>query len=137
QIVNTAMRTGQLVMPTGRIYKFEPYWKNNQWKWPRTTILNYPVQGLGADLMAIARVSAYRRLRHIPGVLFINTVHDSILLDVPEEVCYNVLQILDKVFIDITMNFQKLFKVEFNLPMKADIKMGQNWMEIEKWKNDN
>lgn len=138
QIVQSAMRTGQLVMPTGRVYKYQPYWKNNQWKWPRTTILNYPVQGLGADLMAIARVSARRRLAAFEGVLFINTVHDSILLDIHKELCYNVCEILDKVFQDIPMNFEKLFKVEFNLPMKAAIKYGDNWLKMDKWvKDDN
>lgn len=130
RIVQDAARDGKLVMPTGRVYTYQPYWKRDQWVWPRTTILNYPVQGLGQDLMAIARVSAYRR---VDQGLFINTVHDSIVLDISGELCDNVCRILDQVFKDIPKNFERLFGVEFNLPMKAEIKYGPNWAEMEKW----
>lgn len=42
--MNEATSTGQLVMPTGRIYKYQPYRnKRGEFQWPRTTILNYPV----------------------------------------------------------------------------------------------
>jgi DNA polymerase I-like protein with 3'-5' exonuclease and polymerase domains len=130
-IVSTASKTGRLVMPTGRIYTFQPYWKRDKWVWPRTTILNYPVQGLGADLLAIARVSAYRRLKG--KCLFINTVHDSIVVDVDNnpELCYDIWSEFNKVFDDIPENFEKLFGVEFNLPMRCESKMGVDWLNMK------
>jgi DNA polymerase I-like protein with 3'-5' exonuclease and polymerase domains len=132
QIVSEASKTGKLVMPTGRIYTYQPYWKRDRWVWPRTTILNYPVQGLGQDLMAIARVSAYKRLRE--KGLFINTVHDSILMDLDNdvEVCYNVYTEFDKLFRDIPDNFERLFGVPFNLPMKCECKYGMDWFNMKK-----
>lgn len=130
-IVSEASKTGRLVMPTGRIYTYQPYWKIDKWVWPRTTILNYPVQGLGADLMAIARVSAYKRLRD--KCLFINTVHDSILVDVDNdpELWYYIWNKFNIVFADIPENFKRLFGVEFNLPMKCESKMGMDWLNMK------
>ena len=84
-----AKREGKLVMPTGRTYIYPPEINSmGNVKYPRTRILNYPVQGLGADLMAIARVSLRNRLAKIEGVDLINTVHDSIMLDYDPKVCY-------------------------------------------------
>lgn len=131
KIVEEAMREGRLVMPTGRVYTYEPYFKRDQWVWPRTTILNYPVQGLGHELLAIARVSAKLRIG-LPA-LHINTVHDSILIDCPDDMCYTVCSTLEQVFRDIPANFEKVFGVEFNLPMKAEVKFGRNWLEMEKY----
>ncbi len=59
KIMEDAKRDRKLVMPTGRVYAYEPDIRFGRAEWPRTKILNYPVQGLGADLMAIARVSLF------------------------------------------------------------------------------
>lgn len=34
---------GFLEIPSGRHYQFQPVFKYNDWKWPETTIKNYPV----------------------------------------------------------------------------------------------
>jgi len=133
QVVDTAMRDRQLTMPTGRIYKYEPEVKYGKVKWPRTKILNYPVQGLGADLMAIARVSLANRLKDMQGIKLVNTVHDSIILDYDEKVCDNnsIVQLVDKCFTDIPANFKKMFGVDFNLPMRVECQVGPNWGNME------
>ena len=133
EIVNTTMKDRQLTMPTGRIYKYEPEVKYGKAKWPRTKILNYPVQGLGADLMAIARVSLSNRLKDIKDVKLINTVHDSIIVDFNEKVCDNnsIVRLVDKCFTDIPANFEKLFGVKFNLPMRVECQIGPNWGNME------
>lgn len=124
-LMREVIRTGQLVMPTGRVYKYE---RNERNEWPRTTILNYPVQGLGADLMAIARCSLFKRVKK-SGLLcsFISTVHDSIILDSPEENVSKLIQIINDVWKDLPKNFELLFKVPFDLPTKVEIKVGQDW----------
>ena len=71
-------------MPTGRFYPFVQYLdKRGEAQWPRTKIINYPVQGLAADLVSIARVSFAKR---IDGrVKLVSTVHDSIVVDLPPD----------------------------------------------------
>ena len=133
KIVNDAKRDRKLTMPTGRIYNYEPDIRRGQVVWPRTKILNYPVQGLGADLMSIARVSLANRLRGLVGVKLINTVHDSIILDYDEKICDNIslVKLVDKCFSDVPANFEKLFGVKFNLPMRVECQVGPNWKDME------
>jgi len=116
-----AIKNRKLVMPTGRVYNYEPEIKFGRAKHPRTKILNYPVQGLGADLMAIARVSLFNRLKHNSNVKFVNTVHDSIILDFDhnKQDSQELVNLVDKCFNDVPMNFKKLFGVDFNLPMRV------------------
>jgi len=133
EIQFTAKKDRKLVMPTGRIYHFEPEVKFNKVKYPRTKILNYPVQGLGADLMAITRVSLRNRLKGREGVKLINTVHDSIIVDFDSNVCdtKELVKLVDKCFNDVPENFKKMFGVEFNLPMRVECQVGQTWGDME------
>lgn len=123
---------GKLLMPTGRIYE---YHKING-EWPRTTILNYPVQGLGADLMAIARVSLYNRLKSkaIRSKL-VCTVHDSIVVDAPEEEVTIICDTINGVWKDIPRNFERLFSVKWDLPLECEIKVGPDWGNLEERTN--
>lgn len=128
-----AKRDRKLTMPTGREYYYEP--EVTQWgvKYPRTKILNYPVQGLGADLMSIARVSLKNRLASHQGVKMVNTVHDSIILDYDDKLCYtnSIVKIVNDCFEDVPKNFQKLFGHEFNLPMRVECQVGPTWGNME------
>src|SRR5690606_11209315 len=80
KIVQEVVATGKLVVPcTGRIYEFELEYG----KFPEPKIKNFPVQGLGADIVALARVSLYNRIKRLrltdkrwELVLLINTIHD-------------------------------------------------------------
>ena len=132
-IFNDAKRDRKLTMPTGRIYYYEPELRGGQAKWPRTRILNYPVQGLGADLMAIARVSLRNRLLNKGGIKLVNTVHDSIILDFNPKVWDNTIlvNLVDKCFNDIPSNFNKLFGKTFNLPMRVECQIGPTWGNME------
>ena len=107
-IVRKATQTGKLVMPTGREYYYKP--KPNyrgELIWPRPTILNYPVQGLGADLMSIVRCTFHSRLKRL-GIeaKIINSVHDSIVVDTPKK---NV-DIITELFYNVYTDTPKLFK---------------------------
>lgn len=136
KIVQEAMQTGQLVMPTGRVFKFEAKRDfRGELKAPETIIKNYPVQSCGADLMSIARVSFYRRFKdaNIDGIL-VNTVHDSIVCDVKVSEVDRVAGLFHTVFTDIPTNFKRLFGVEFNLPLKCEVSVGNNMKELEEYK---
>lgn len=134
KIYYEAVRDEKLIMPTGRTYYYKPETtKFGTVKYPRTRILNYPVQGLGADLMSIARVSLRNRLLNKPGVKLVNTVHDSIILDFDSKVWDNIsiVNIVDKCFNDVPKNFERLFGHPFNLPMRVECQIGQSWGNME------
>lgn len=128
KIVQEVTLNGQLVMPTGRIYKYQ---RDKYGKWPETTIKNYPVQGLGADIMSIARVSFNKRFgaAGIKGIQ-VNTVHDSIVVDCEDSEVERVATIFHSVFNDLPTNFEKLFKVKFNLPLRCEVSVGKNMKEL-------
>jgi len=133
EILFRAKRDRKLTMPTGRVYYYEPEVTSYGVKHPRTKILNYPVQGLGADLMSIARVSLRNRLLNKEGVRLINTVHDSIILDFDPKVWDNnsIVSIVEKCFNDVPSNFEKLFGHKFNLPMRVECEIGPTWGNME------
>jgi len=131
KIVQEAMNTGCLVMPTGRVYEFEPKvnWRGDL-QAPETIIKNYPVQGLGADMMSIARVDFARRFNesNIEGYI-VNTVHDSVVCDIREEVQATAI-LFHQVFNDLPSNFEHIFKVPFDLPMKCEVSVGPNMKDL-------
>ena len=141
-LVSKVLDTGQLVIPTRRVYSFpRDEVAANLWFW-RPKILNYPVQGLGADLVAIGRVSLWRRLQKSGlrnKVLFISTVHDSIDLDVLDtsmDLVYNVCRIAKESIMDIPRNFERLFKVPFDLPVGSEIGYGPSLGELKIYNNE-
>lgn len=134
-LMREAELNGCVTLPTGRVYRYEPTNRRGELVWPRTTILNYPVQGLGADIMAIARVSLHSRLKRlaIPEVKLVNTVHDSIIIDAPDQYTDQLSRLILDTFEAVPKNFEKLFGVPFNIPMKAEVEFGKDWKNMEKF----
>jgi len=133
KIMFDVKQTNKLVMPTGRTYKYLPETNSmGNVKYPRTRILNYPVQGLGADLMTLARVSLFNKIKDMEGVTLINTVHDSIMVDYDPEVCYtnSIVPIVKESFENVPANFKHLFGKDFNLPVRVDIQLGNSWGNV-------
>lgn len=133
KILTDAVRDGQLIMPTGRIYDFKMVRNyRGELEPPQTIIKNYPVQGLGADIMAIARIKFYRKFKDekVVGKLA-NTVHDSIVADVPSYELERVSAMYHEVFNELPEAFQKVFGVEFNLPLKCEVLYGPNMAEMK------
>lgn len=128
-----ATTTGKVVNPiTGRTYQYEKNWRG---EWPETTIKNYIVQGFAADLMSIARVSFHRRFHNecISG-LIINTVHDSIVVDVHKDEVERCVGLFYDVFDDLPANASKLFGVDFGLPLRCEVSTGINMYDLEEAK---
>jgi DNA polymerase I-like protein with 3'-5' exonuclease and polymerase domains len=136
ELLETIPITGVYKLPTGTEFEFKLQGNtyNDDLKWPRTCMLNYPVQGLAAQLMEIARISAYKRLHGREGVLFVNTVHDNIVLDVANDplLIKEVSAILKQCLIDIPVNFERIYKIPMNVPFKGEIDIGMNWGQMEK-----
>lgn len=108
-------------------------------EWPRTQILNYPVQGFSADLMKLMRIAAYSRITSKypkEKVKFIATVHDDVELDIDndEEMLYNICIDLENVFTDIPKLYEKYFKQKFNVPMAGEVSYGPSLANMTKFK---
>lgn len=122
--------SGIWTSPTGRSYQFQPYLKRGRLQWPRTTILNYPVQGLAADVMSVIRVELARRMRKQKyESLLVNTIHDSIDVDAKPEEWYNISEDMKSVFADFPALFEQRFGVVYNLPLRCEIKINGEKVE--------
>ena len=115
-----------IVGPQGREWLFEM--KRNyrgDLEVPWTTLTNHPVQGTGHDIMAIIRVSFFNRLKkqNLQARL-IGTIHDSILVDTPEENVDAVVGLFESCFEDMPDNFNRMFGVRPNIPLKCECSVG-------------
>jgi DNA polymerase-1 len=85
--------------------------------------VNMPIQGSAADVIKVAMVRLDQRLRE--GKLAsrqVLQVHDELVLEVPED----ELPIVRELTVE-TMGHA----VELTVPLKVDIAVGKNWMEME------
>lgn len=112
--------------------------KRDKWgelKIPWTLFTNYPVQGTGADVMMIARISAYRRIKALGiPVQWISTVHDSIVVDCEKKYIQQVVDVFHEVFDDLPKNIKANFGYEWKLPMDCECKFGPNMKDMTKIK---
>lgn len=128
------MRGEALVGPLGREWFIDlgrDRWGNIKCPWTKLT--NYPVQGTGADVMMIARISFYRRLKQsgIPALL-VSTVHDSIVVDVEDKHVPAVVKMMYEVFDDLVENINRVFKCGWVTPLNCECKMGPNFKDQKK-----
>ena len=127
------MRGQTLVGPLGRewVVPMKTSWRGEV-QVPWTTLSNYPVQGTGADVMMIARISLHRRIKaaQIPAIPIL-TVHDSIVYDTPDEHVDQVVNLFHQVFDDLIPNIKKLFGYEWVVPLECETKIGPRISEMK------
>ncbi len=113
-------------IPMGRDYKGEL-------KVPLTTLSNYPVQGTGADVMMLARIMAYKRIKKekIPCD-FRSTVHDSICVDAQSCYAQPLTNLFAQVFDDLPKEIHKVFGYNWIVPMTCETKGGPNMKDQKK-----
>lgn len=132
QYLQTVNQTGKLTSPLGRTYTFNKYRKGQNKEYSEYEITNYPNQGLGADVMAVARVSAAARFsKYKLRSLLISTIHDSITADCPDaevEICKEIF--LD-VFKELPTNIRKAYGINWQLPMLGEVSIGPNLSDLQ------
>lgn len=129
------VKTGVLHGPLGRSWSIgmRRHEKTGELKIPWTLLSNYPVQGTGADIMMMARLSSYKRLK-ASGLEYkwISTVHDSLVVDAPSANVQPIVDIFHKVFDDIPGNIKAVFGYDWIVPMDCECKIGSNMKEMKK-----
>lgn len=134
-LIRTASTTGRIVVPSGRWYPFKPELKYGELDWPRTKILNYPIQGFSADLVQLARLwlwqNCFKARVEFGDCMLINTVHDDIEADVDNnpELMYNICIKMEQAFRNIPSEFEKKYGSHINVPMAGEVKFGVNLNE--------
>lgn len=130
-LIREVSKTSRLVTPFGRVLEWDLN-KYGSFKLPVTEIKNYIVQGTGADIVAIARCSLYRRWKdaNIRGAL-VNTIHDSIVADIDKKDVDKCVSLFYSVFADLPSNINRIFNCGFDLETRVEISVGQNMFDLE------
>ena len=85
-----------------------------------------------ADIVPIACINAYKMMKE-KGVksLLINTVHDSIVVDGHPDEIEIMTKILDKATGSVVDSLYDFYKIEFNVPLDTELKVGYNWLDMQ------
>lgn len=132
----------KLVTETGLIF-YWPHCKEQPdgYITNKTSIFNYPVQSLAtADIIPIGVVYAYYRMRGagMAGFL-VNTVHDSIIAELPDAEGPLFREICNRALTNDTFQYlERCYKIKFRVPLGAETKVGTHWSlgEEEKYNVD-
>ena len=83
--------------------------------------MNTPIQGTAADIIKIAMIRVYRRLKkELPAAKLILQVHDELIVEAPENVAEQALTILKE---------EMQSAVELSVPLLVDAKCGKTWYD--------
>ena len=86
--------------------------------------INMPIQGTAADLMKIAMIEVYKKLKgKSPKVKILLQVHDELVIECPNEMVDEVAKIVDE-------KMEKIHKL--CVPIKVNTEVGSNWQEMKK-----
>ena len=134
-IMLEAKCTGSLFTPSGVEYKFLPIQSKYGVKWPDTQIKNYVVQGFGAEIVKLARIMLYRRLiaYRNDGILLVNTVHDSLMVDCVAKHVPFVVQTIKEVLAGLPAVVSKTYGMDYCLPTGGDIETGISWATLKEY----
>ena len=132
KLAKEALNTGMITTPSGRQFAFpDVQRKRNGTVSHFTQIKNYPVQSFAtADIVPVVLVHIAKELdKHKSCV--VNTVHDSIVIDVhpsEEDVVLNIIRDTNKSLINM-INLE--FSIQFDVPLLLEAKMGSNWLDTK------
>jgi DNA polymerase I-like protein with 3'-5' exonuclease and polymerase domains len=121
--------------PTGRHYLFNKY--PNEYKgdlsFSPTELKNWPIQGFATGDVVPMMVGILLRNLEDAGyaekALLVMTVHDSVVLDVPNDMLYDVSALAQKTLESAPMYMKKYFNIDFPCKLGVGVEAGINWQD--------
>jgi DNA polymerase I-like protein with 3'-5' exonuclease and polymerase domains len=102
-----------------------------------TSICNYPVQGFAtAEIIPLALVCMWHRLKRSSlRMRLVNTIHDSIIAYLPPDEVEAFHELSKQTMIyDVYSLLDKLYGIQFTIPLGCGVKVSKNWGEGEEHK---
>lgn len=95
------------------------------------SIFNYPVQSFAtADIVPISVLCLWHRIGGVSGITLVNTVHDSVIAEVQEDMVeYYRQQLIESFTKDVYTVVEKLYGRKLKVPLGVGIKVGRYWGE--------
>lgn len=83
--------------------------------------INSPIQGSGADIIKIAMVNVWRKLKNKKSRIVLQ-IHDELLIEIKEE---------EKEEVKETVKEEMENTITLDIPIVVDVGIGKNWMECK------
>ena len=133
KLQDEAIREKKITTITGRQFAFPNVQRTKYGSTYATQIKNYPVQSIAtAEIVPLACIIFKEKLKlENCKSLIINTVHDSIVVDVhpteidiiPTYLKESMLKVKDRMLYD--------FNLTIDVPMEVELKIGDDWLDME------
>ena len=130
QLGAEALRFMKITNVSGRQYAF-PDVKRRDNGMPShfTMIKNYPVQGFATgDVVPVVLNRLHELLQPLHSCV-VNSVHDSMVVDVHPDEEREVLAIIDQLNTGINDLVEQTYNVTMNVPLLLEAKIGPNWLD--------
>ena len=94
-----------------------------------TMIKNYPVQGFATgDVVPVVLNRLHELLQPLQSCV-VNSVHDSMVVDVHPDEEQKVLHIIELLNQGINDLVEQVYNVKMNVPLLLEAKIGPNWLD--------
>ena len=129
-LADEALRFLKITNISGRQYAFPDVTRRHSGVPTHFTMIkNYPVQGFATgDVVPVVLNEMHERLRHMKSCL-VNTVHDSMVVDVHPDEKDLVLSMVWTMNQDLNKIIEETYGIKMNVPMLLEAKIGENWLD--------
>jgi DNA polymerase I-like protein with 3'-5' exonuclease and polymerase domains len=116
---------------SAKAHTFAPLYGATGFGRRNTQIKNYPVQSFAtADIVPIALLHIDTLLKDKKSCI-VNTVHDSIVIDVHPEEEQQVINVIDETNNVLPQLIATRWGINFNVPLLLEAKIGPNWLDTK------
>ena len=132
RLAKEAIATGKITTPSGREFAFPDVVRKPNGRVSHfTQIKNYPVQSFAtADIVPIALLHIDKLLDGMQSCV-VNTVHDSIVIDVHPDEERRVIDIIQQTNKELPDLITIRWGLVFNVPLELEAKIGPNWLDTK------
>ena len=131
QLATEALNKGKIKTPSGREFAFPDMVRKRNGVSHYTQLKNYPVQSLAtADIVPVALLHIDSKLDSMESCI-VNTVHDSIVIDVHPNEKGKVLNIINETNNELNKLIESRWNIVFNVPLLLESKIGNNWLDTK------
>ena len=132
RLAKEALTTYKIVAPSGREYSFPDVERRARGRVSHfTQIKNYPVQGFATgDIVPLCLLHIEELLQGKKSCI-VNTVHDSIVIDVHPEEEDKVIKVIEETNNILTELINTRWNINFNVPLLLESKIGPNWLDTK------
>lgn len=133
-LAKEALSTGKITTPSGREFAFPDVQRRRYGGVTYfTQIKNFPVQSFAtADIVPVSLIYIDKLLEaNKLQSCIVNTVHDSIVIDVHPDEVKMVLKVIDTANRNLLKIVNSKWQLDFNVPLLLEAKIGPNWLDTK------